>query len=113
MRKLLVGVAVLCLLVPALAQAADNIWATGTVVSVGLKARSITFTYTMKGEATKKTTAKWDQKTKWIDETAGQDKSKPATVDLARSLKKGSRIYVKITEGVFEEVTAKAPERKD
>lgn len=110
MRKLLVGVAVLCLLAPTLALGVTmgSTMTPALVVSVDLKARSMTFKFTI-SDRTNVRTATWNEKTKWIDETAGENRSKPATVDLVKSLKEGSKVYVKVEDGVFTEVTAMSP----
>lgn len=111
MRKLLVGVAVLCLLVPAIARS-DEYEMQATVVSVDVKTRSMTIKNMAFGEWQPERVATWNEKTKWKDETGGKGKSKSATADLATRLKSGSKVYVIAYNGVLTEVRALAPPDK-
>jgi len=86
MRKLLVGVAVLCLLAPALSLVAGSLHASGTVVSVDLKAKSITLKYAYKNEPPKQATGKWDDRTKWWDQPQPFAEPRAMTAELAKSL---------------------------
>jgi hypothetical protein len=107
MRKLLVGVAVLLLLAPALAFAGSNTRTLATVVSVDLKAKSMTFSFTI-DEKSYEETATWDDKTYWYDQSHGEELPKPATADLAKTLQKGSGVFVEARDGVFTGVIVKA-----
>ena len=113
MRKLLVGVAVLCLLAPALSLVAGSLHASGTVVSVDLKAKSITLKYAYKNEPPKQATGKWDDRTKWWDQPQPFAEPRAMTAELAKSLKQGSTIAVEIEDGVLTEVTTIVPQPKD
>lgn len=109
MRKLLIGVAVLCLLVPALALAYSRSQVRATVVSVDLKNHEITFKYTI-NEKPSEDKAGWDEKTKWLDERSGEQKD--GTESLAKDLKAGSKIYVHVQDGYLEVVLLMNPKEE-
>jgi hypothetical protein len=110
MRKLLVGVALLCLLAPALADDESSTLSV-VVTSVDLKAQKITFPVDVMGTKIERA-AVWNERTKWVDRTAGEGKDKPATADLAKTLKKGSKIRATFLNGVFTEVVALAQDAR-
>lgn len=94
MRKLLVGLAVLCLLLaPAVAWA--DVWTTAVVASIDVKAKTMVVKYKShaKWEQYK---APWNEKTEWADDTKDPVKRIPATEALAKTLKPGSNVYVQI-----------------
>jgi hypothetical protein len=112
MRKPLVGVAALCLLVPAIALASVSTSGFASVVLVDVKAKSITVRSTLDGKDVDMT-AKWNEKTEWFDDSLGYDNRKDATADLVKSFKEGTTIYVRIEDGVFERVVLKPPAKKE
>jgi hypothetical protein len=109
MRKLLVGVAVLCLLVPVLALAGGSFMARAFVVSIDTKAKSMTIKHKVKDEW-KETALSWDGKTQWIDEGSEMDGKKAPTEPLSTRLKSGAKVLIKCENGLLTMVVALVPE---
>lgn len=109
MKRFLVGLAMLCLLVPTLAFASETYGGSATVVSVNLKAQSITFLWDSNWHSPKQQTAKWNEKTKWVDGTEGFANRKAVSADLVKSFKKGAPIYVDLEDGLFVNVVLDEP----
>ncbi len=112
MRKLLVGVAVLCLLVPAVAFGWNSHhMSNALVVSVDVQARSMTVKFKSFDKPTERVVT-WNEKTEWKDESGGPEKSRPATAAIAKTLKSGSRVFIDAKDWVLEEVRVLAPTAK-
>jgi hypothetical protein len=68
------------------------------VVSVDAAAKSITFKHTDSKGAWKQTAATWDDKTTWARAEKQIWDTTPATVALAKELKKDSKIYLMVND---------------
>jgi hypothetical protein len=98
MKISLPGALLLLLAAPAL-YAVTSTSTYGFVVSVDLKARTVTLRHHAGGSAEwKESTAAWDAKTEWSRAEQQDWDEKPATADLAKDLKKDTKVYFAFTD---------------
>ena len=77
------------------------------VTAVDVKTKSITFRVPDDAKPPKwsAVVATWDDKTSWQQAPVKEWEKKPATVDLAATLKKDSKVYVSVTDRSSSEKT--------
>jgi hypothetical protein len=68
------------------------------VVAIDAGTKTITFKHTDSKGAWKQTAATWDEKTTWARAEKQIWDATPATVDVAKDLKKDSKIYVTVND---------------
>ena len=79
--------------------AAETGFGTAAIVTaVDASAKTITFKHSDSKGAWKQTTATWDEKTTWARAEKQIWDTTPATVALAKELKKDSKIYVTVND---------------
>lgn len=97
MKRLCGAVALASLVFAAGSWAETEFGTAAIVVSVDANAKTITLKHTDNG-AWKQTVATWDDKTVWGRAEKEVWDEKPATVALAKDLKKDSKVYVTVRE---------------
>lgn len=102
MRKALLSAVFVCLFAPSLANAEHTVQSRAFIVSVDLKAKSLLFKWPDFDGKWQTVPATWNEKTEWGDATANENKPTPATADLVKTLKKDSKVFLRVTDGILE-----------
>lgn len=89
----------LSLLAAGALSASTEIGARALVVAVDVKAKSVTLRHTTaEGKPLKEAVAYWDDTTEWARSGKEIWDIKPATADLAKELKKDTKVYVNLLD---------------